>query len=120
MDSKITDHEMCVHLFGAVSSRSSGHYAVRKAAIDNSSCYGNDAAAAITKNFYVDDLLKSVEDEEYAKNLIRRIRKMCSADGFSLTKFISNNKLALMSIPENHRRGSVKDADLVNEELPTE
>ena len=25
-----------------------------------------------------------------------------------------------MSIPENHRREDVKDADLVNEELPTE
>ena len=120
MDSEITDHEMCVHLFGAVSSPSSGNYELRKAAVDNSSCYGNDAAVAIMKNFYVDDLLKSVEDEEYAKDLIRRIRKMCIAGGFNLTKFISNNKLVLMSIPENHRREGVKDADLVNEELPTE
>ena len=45
---------------------------------------------------------------------------MCSAGGFNLTNFIiSNNKLALMSIPENHRREGVKDADLVNEELST-
>ena len=72
------------------------------------------------KNFYVDDLLKSVEDEKYAKDLIRRIRKMCSAGGFDLTKFISNSKLVLMSIPENRRREGVKDADLVNEELPPE
>ena len=60
------------------------------------------------KNFHVDDLLKSVEDEEYAKYLTRRVQKMCSAGGFNLTKFISNNKLVLMSIPENL------------EELPTE
>ena len=72
------------------------------------------------KNFYVDDLLKSVEDEEYVKDLIRRIQKMFSAGGFNLTKFISNNKLVLMSIPENHRREGVKDPDLVNDELPTE
>ena len=45
---------------------------------------------------------------------------MCSATRFNLTKFINNNKLVLMSIPENNRRESVKDADLVNEELPTE
>ena len=45
---------------------------------------------------------------------------MCSAGGFNWTKFISNNKLVLMSILENHRRESVEDADLVNEELPTE
>ena len=35
-------------------------------------------------------------------------------------KFISNNKLVQMSFPENHRREGVKDANLVNEELPTE
>ena len=110
---------MWVHLFGAVSSPSSRNCALRKAAVDNSSCYRNDAAAAIVKNFYVDDLLKSVEDE-YTKDLIRRIQKMCSAGKFNFTKFISNNILVLMSIPENHRREDVKDADLVNEELPTE
>ena len=120
LDSEITDHEMCVHLFGAVSSPSSSNYALKKAAVDNSSCYGNDAAPAIMKNFYVDDLLKSVEEEKYAKDLIRRIQKIGSVSGFNLTKFISNNKLVLMSIPENHRREGVKDADLVNEELPTE
>ena len=35
-------------------------------------------------------------------------------------KFISSNKLVQMSFPENHRREGVKDANLVNEELPTE
>ena len=70
LDSEIIDHQMCVHLFGGVSSPSSSNYALRKVAVDNSSCYGNDAAAAIIKNFYVDNLLKSVEDEEYTKDLI--------------------------------------------------
>ena len=45
---------------------------------------------------------------------------MSSAGGFNLTKFISNSKLVLMSIPENHNREGVNNADLVNEELPTE
>ena len=72
------------------------------------------------KNFYVNNLLKSVEDKAYARDLIRRIRNMYSAGGFNLTKFISNNKLVLMSIPENHSREGVKDADVVNEQLPTE
>ena len=111
---------MCIHLFGAVSSPSSSNYALGKAAADNSSCYGNDATTAIMKNFYVDDLLNSVEDEKYVTDLIRRIQKMFSVSGFNSTKFISNNKLELISIPENHRREGVKDADLVNEDLPTE
>ena len=119
MDSEITEHKICVHLFGAVSSSGSSNHALRKEAVDNSSCHGYDATVAIMKSFYVDNLLKSVEDEEYAKDLIR-IRKMCSAGRFKLTKFISNNKLVLVSIPENHRREGIKDADSVNEELPTE
>ena len=45
---------------------------------------------------------------------------MCSARGFNLMKFISNDKLVLMSILENHRREGAKDAGLVNEELPIE
>ena len=33
---------------------------------------------------------------------------------------VFDKKLVPMSIPENHKRESVKDANLVNEELPTE
>ena len=71
MDSEITEHKICNHLFGAVSSSGSSNHALRKEAVDNSSCYGYDATEAIMKNFYVDNLLKSVEDEEYVKDLIR-------------------------------------------------
>ena len=72
------------------------------------------------KKFYIDELLKSVEDEGCAKDLIRRVQKMCSTDGFNLTKFISNNKLVLISIQKNYRREDVKAAGLVNEKLSTE
>ena len=41
------------------------------------------------KLFYVDVLLKLVEDENYAKDLIRRVLKMYSASRFNL---ISYNK----------------------------
>ena len=45
---------------------------------------------------------------------------MCSTDGFNLTKFISNNKLVLISIQKNYGREDVKAAGLVNEKLSTE
>ena len=72
------------------------------------------------KNFYVDDLLKSVKTEKYAVDLIKRVKEMCAAGGFNLTKFICKRKNVLMSIPDIHRREGVKDADLVKEDLPTE
>ena len=45
---------------------------------------------------------------------------MCAAGGFNLTKFISNKKNVLKSVPDIHSREGVKDTDLVEEELPTE
>ena len=111
---------MCVHLFGAVSSPSSSNYALKRTAVDNSSSFDVNASETVMKNFYVDDLLKSVKSEEYAVDLIKRVKEMCAAGGFNLTKFICNRKNVLMSIPDIHRREGVKDTDLVNEDLPTE
>ena len=117
INSEIVDHEMCVHLFGAVSSPSSSNYALKRTAVDNSSSFGVDASETVMKNFYVDDLLKSVKSEEYAVDLIKRVKEMCAAGGFNLTKFICNRKNVLMSID---KRKDVKDTDLAKEELPTE
>ena len=44
-------------------------------------------------NFYVDDLLKSVETEELAIRLIKHTKAVCQADGFNLKKSISNKKV---------------------------
>ena len=64
---------MCVHLF--VCSPSSNNYILRKAAADSSNYYKNYAAVAILKNFHLYDLLTSVENEKYAKELTRRIQE---------------------------------------------
>ena len=63
INSKIVDHELCAHLFGAVSSPSSSNYALKRTAIDNSSSFDVDASETVMKNFYVDDLLKSVKSK---------------------------------------------------------
>ena len=74
----LLDHEMCVHVFGGTSSPGCCNYALRKTGF---------------YNFYVDDLLKSLETEESAVRLIRDVKAMCQAGGFNLTKFISNKKV---------------------------
>ena len=111
---------MCVHLFGAVSSPSSSNYALKRTDVDNSSSFSVYASETVMKNCYVDDLLKSVKSEGYAVDLTKRVKEMCIAGGFNLTKFICNRKNVLMSIPDIHRREGVKIIDLVKEELPTE
>ena len=68
----------------------------------------------------MDDMLKSVSNEETAIKLIEGARKICVDGGFRLTKFVSNNKQVLASIPEEERRKGVLDQDLEFGMLPTE
>ena len=58
------------------------------------------------------DLLKSVNSEDDAINLIKNVRSMCNEEGFNLTKFVSSRKKVLHSIPETFRRNDVKGKDL--------
>ena len=53
------DHEMCVHLFGGISSTSCSNYALKQTSVDNEKKFGSDAARTLRQNFYVDDILKS-------------------------------------------------------------
>ena len=71
-NSEIADHEMCAHLYGALSSTSSSNYALKRTVVDNSSSYGVESSKTVIKNFYVDDLLKPYESEEYAVDLIKK------------------------------------------------
>ena len=105
-------HEMCVHLFGGTSSPGCCNYALQKTAIDNVVRYGEEASKIFLHNFFVDDLLKSVEIEESAVTLIRNVKAMFQAGGFNLTKFISNKKKVIQSVPEYDRKIGVKNADL--------
>ena len=52
-------------------------------------------------NFYVDNLLKSVETEKLGVRLIRNVNAICQAGGFNLAKFISNKNVVIESVPEN-------------------
>ena len=76
---------------------------------DNQEEYGNAAGETLRKNFYEDDLLKSVNTSEFASKLIDDVRQMCKAGGFHLTKFICNDKEVLAMIPEEDRRQGVKN-----------
>ena len=67
----------------------------------------------------MDDLLKSVDNPKTAMILVKSVVDMCKSGQFYLTKFISNNRELLISIPEDQRRNGVKNADLIGD-LPAE
>ena len=70
------------------------------------------------RNFYVDDCLKSVASEHRAVRLVDQLRRLLSNGGFRLTKWISNSRDVIESVPLSERAGSIKEVDLDN--LPIE
>ena len=105
IDDEPQDFMMCAHVFGGTSSASCSNYALRRTAIDNKEVYGTDAATTLLRNFYVDDLLKSMKNVQSAKQLVQNVRDMCKSGGFNLTKFISNSKELLVIIPDKKKKG---------------
>ena len=67
---------------------------------------------------YVDDMTKSVEKLCEATTLVEQSRELLAKGGFRLTKWYSNDREVLASIPESERAKSVVDLDM--EKLPTE
>ena len=97
------EFEMCVHPFGAVSSKSCVIFALHHTAFDNKEKYGKEAFETLLKEFYIDDLLKSMDTEENIIKLIKNLNEMCSDGGFNLTKYVCANTRIMRSIPVEKR-----------------
>ena len=113
-------YRMTVHLFGAASSPSCSNFGLRQIAFDYESQFGLDVGQFLRENFYVDDGLKSVCDEDTAVSLVHRTIEMCKQGGLKLHKFISNSRTVLESIPSEFRVDGIQKVDLRLESLPVE
>ena len=111
---------MCAHVFGDTSLPSCSNYVLRSTAVDNERQFGSEASDTLTRNSYVDDLLKSGNTVQEAVTLIRNVTGMYAAGVFNLTKFTSNRKEVLMAIPEAKRCKELKNQDLVSGGIPQE
>ena len=112
-------YKMQVHLFGATSSPSCAAYAFKKTAVDNGDLFEPEVATTVERNFYVDDLLKSVKTEDEAIKLATDLQTLTKLGGFRLTKWMSNSKVVLNEIQESERAPSVANLDH-NAALPTD
>ena len=108
----LKEYEMCVHVFGAVSSGSCASYALRKTASENEGSYGRMAAETLKRNFYVDDMLKSTPNTNSGVELTKNVVAMCKAGGFNLTKFVSTEKNILNSLPHSKVAPILREYDL--------
>ena len=98
---ELREYQMVVHLFGAISSPACANFALRKTAEDNHHSFPSDVVNTVKRNFYVDDCLKSLPEEQKAVEHVNSLRALLSRGGFKLTKWVSNSRDVLESIPEN-------------------
>ena len=117
---KLEEYRMTVHLFGAVSSPSCANFAMRRNAEDHRHEFSPDVVSTVLKNFYVDDCLKPLPSAAVAIKHVEELRRLMLRGGFNLTKWISNDREVLESIPVEARAKGVKDLDLDNDVLPAE
>ncbi|XP_072021571.1 uncharacterized protein [Amphiura filiformis] len=120
VDKPLQTYRMKVHLFGATSSPSCANYALRRTAEEAGVKYDKVVTSSMLHNFYVDDMLRSVKSEEKAVDLVSDLKKACKDGGFNLTKWTSNSRTVLQSIPEEDRSKDMALVDLDTENLPTE
>ena len=112
------EYRMRVHLFGAASSPSCCNFALKQTAKDNTTGFDKDVLDTVRQNFYVDDCLKSLDSVEEAIDKGNQLRHLLSLGGFRLTKWVSNSREVIHSIPESERATTVKLLSM--EELPVE
>ncbi|XP_041470151.1 uncharacterized protein LOC121419759 [Lytechinus variegatus] len=113
-------YRMCVHLFGGTWSPSCCSFALRQTAKDFGDQCNTEAPKVVERNFYVDDCLVSVENEDDAIKLSTELRELLQKGGFRLAKWLSNSPRVLQSIPVSERAKKVAGIDLNFEALPVE
>lgn len=103
---------MQVHIFGATSSPCCSNKSLRQTADDNEDKYGSEVAETVRRNFYVDDLLKSVQTTDQATILACNLIAMLKEGSFHLTKFLSNRREVLSAIPSQERANPTLNLEL--------
>ena len=91
--------KMILHLFGGTWSPSCCTYVLRRIAKDNAGSYSPAAIETITRNFYVDDCLKSMPTVSESINLVSELKMLVAEGGFNLTKWTSNSPDVISKVP---------------------
>ena len=114
------ERQMMVHIFVGIWSPSCATFALQKTAEDNKTHFKGSIISTVKKNFYVNDLLKSVKNSNDAIVLTKTLKLLLSLCGFNLTKWISNNCEVINAIPEENRSKEWKKIDCKGDILPVE
>ena len=92
-------YQMQAMIFAAMSSPTSANYCLKKTAIDNKATCSEEAVSTILRDFYMDDLLKSLPSEDETAQPALQLIELLSRGGFRLTKFMTNSRNVLAQLP---------------------
>ena len=95
-----TEYRATVHIYGAKSSGFIANLCVHHLAEGSEDRVLSDV---LKKDLYVDDQASSLQHEDEAISLVSDLSALLSKGGFHLTKFVSNSKAVINSIPEVDR-----------------
>ena len=115
---EMKEYPMVRHLFGATSSPSVANFCLRKTAQLYQEEFDEEVKETVNRNMYVDDMMNSTSTTKKAISLASQLRKLLEKGGFRLTKWYSNDREVMATIPESERAKSVVNLEL--EQLPTE
>ena len=101
------EYRITVHVFGAVSSPSVSNFVLQHlSSTIEAENFSSEAKEAVTRDFYVDDLLMSTETSEKAVSLLHEVTDLLATGKFELVEVVSNSKFVLSSVPnENLGKG---------------
>ncbi|XP_077869104.1 uncharacterized protein LOC144360065 [Saccoglossus kowalevskii] len=111
-------YHMTTHLFGGVWSPRAANFALQRVAEDNKNYFSELTTMTVKHNCYVDDCLKSVPTESIAIKLAAELRELLARGGFKFTKWLSNSKEVMKSIPTNEWAKSLHELNLDKDYLP--
>jgi hypothetical protein len=90
LNKPLIPHQMCMQVFGAASSPGASNFALKQTAKDNAEHFSPECVETVKRDFYVDDLLKSVPDSKTAVNLLKELCSILERGEFYLHKIITN------------------------------
>ena len=117
---QLKTYRMTVFMFGTVCSPSCAGLALKQTAIDKSQKFNERTLQSVRESFYVDDFLDSYPNAVTASTQLKDVTKLVAKGGFELTKWVSNNRNVIMSVPEAKRAKELIGLDLESTELPVE
>ena len=120
VDEDIEEYRMTMYPFGTASSTSCANFALKRSVTDHEQEYGTKTIATACSGFHVDDCLTSTSSVETATNLVHELRSLLSKRGFCLTKWISNSREVMNSIPKSKWSEGASDLDFSSDDLPLE